>query len=123
MTWRSNFGQPSFGSNRRRELVLICAALAAGAGVSVAFTLITWPSPVSFAWFVAPALICGIFFDADANSRRVACRVVSAIIAVAALMFEPLGLLYLVPSAVLCWASFARPRDVPTPVLEATPRR
>jgi hypothetical protein len=90
------------------QLVLMCAALATAIGASITLTWNTWPSAVSLAWLIPPAPIASAFFDTGAGSRRVACRVVSAVLAFLAVILEPLGLLYLVPSVLLCGASFVR---------------
>jgi hypothetical protein len=89
------------------------SALATAAAISAYFASITGLSAVSLVWLFAPVLIGAIFFDTGAASRRVACRVISAVIGLGAFMFEPLGLLYLVPSVILLSASIVRPRPVP----------
>lgn len=88
----------------------MCLALGTAAAISAYFASITGRSAVSLVWLVAPVLIGSILVDADAAGRRVACRVIGGVIGLVAFMFEPLGLLYLVPSVMVLSASIMQPR-------------
>jgi len=92
------------------EWVLMRSALAAAVAVSAYFASITGWRAATLVWLLAPVLIASVFFDTDPSSRLVACRVISGVIGLSALMFEPLGLLYLVPSAFLLGASLTQSR-------------
>ena len=86
------------------------AALGAAVAVSGGFACLTGPHAVTVVWSFVPALVGSLFFDRSPASRRAACRVISGVVAGIALLFEPLGLLYLLPSAVLVAASVQHER-------------
>ena len=104
--WSRRFSAGERGSRR-----LVASALGAAVAASTYFACLTGWTAVTMVWLVAPIAVAGLFFDTEPASRRIARRVIAGVLAVLAVLFGPLGLLYLVPAALLVVASVGPPLD------------